>query len=189
MSTYWSISWWINKVLTNIDIQSGMGVFYWLWPVRQHRLCSTSNVFDLRIPGGRYTDTYTQTHTHTHTYSETDSEGERKVNRSPLSFTISFCACSFRLSTPPTVFHNVLDPSAGHSEDTSKSLLLAKCQRMKWQQTQAPWNKYRNVCRRWEEQSRKDKVRNMQIYNMEDQSKMEEEEEEVKNMPSMAIDR
>lgn len=135
----WLVSgWWICEVLTNMHIQSFLcvcactGSDQWVTQIVFHVKC----IWPTHPRGHIHWDTHTDTHTCTvlHSSAETDSEGGRKVNRSLLFFfffAISFCACSLHLPSPPTVFHSVLNLSAGHSYDTSKSLLLAKCQRMK----------------------------------------------------------
>lgn len=141
-------------------------------PIVFHVRC----IWPLHPTGQTHWDTHTRIHkqTHLHSYAETDRGGKTKINRSLLFLPFhSVHALSLFLPLQLSVFHNVLNLSAGHSCDTSKSLLLAKCQRMKWQQTHRPWNKYRNVFWKCEAQGRKDKVRKTQICNLEDQSKMQ----------------
>lgn len=139
-----------------------------------------SNAFDQHIPRGRRAQTqhlHTHTHTHLHSYARADRQGVRKVNTSLFLPFHSVPARSLFPLLQVSIFHNVLNLSAGHRCGTSKSLLLAnyeRYERMKWQQTQAPWNKYRNArCVRWEKRSRKGEVGEMLVYDLEDQSKMQ----------------
>ena len=87
----------------------------------------------------------------------------------------------------PAVFHNVLNPSAGHSYDTSKSLLLAKCQRMKCQQTQAPWEKTQKRTYAEDERSRAGRIKleRCRYTTWKISQRCKEENTE----PNMAIDR
>lgn len=86
-------------------------------------LCSTSNAFDLLNPG-RHTQTHTCTVMQTHTGKE------RRSQRKLLLFIMPFYSMHTVLLPPlqMSVFHYVLDLSAGHRYDNSKSVLLPKCQ-------------------------------------------------------------
>lgn len=145
-------------------------------PIVLHVNC----IWPTNFRGQTHCDTHTRARAHTckrtqlHRYAETDSREVRKVNKYLLFFDFSFCArsLSFQISNclSFTMSSSCLQVTAmtvqSHSYDTSQSLFLAKCHRMKWQQMQRPWNKYKNALRRWEEQSGKDKFKKMQIYEL-----------------------
>lgn len=154
---------------------SGMHVCTGHWVLQiltseSDELCSTSNAFDLLNPGWH---THTHKHTHTCTVMQTHTGKERRSQRKLLLFIMPFYSMHTVLLPPlqMSVFHYVLNLSAGHSYDNSKSVLLPKCQEgeMTINRGSIKMNIKRMLKIRW---AKWDKVRRWKIYYIKDSKNM-----------------
>lgn len=128
----------------------------WQWATASARHCVPCQMHLTYVSLGADTLRPTATNRHTRSSKKRNTptlicrerEERREEGKQIFIFFLIFFLCQlssyFQLSK--YLFLNcALGLSAGHISDTSKSLLVAKCHRIKQQQRQRPWNKYRSV--------------------------------------------
>lgn len=124
-------------------------------------------------PRGAHTLGHTQKRTHTCTVMQTHTGKERRSQRKLLLFIMPFYSMHTVLLPPlqMSVFHYVLNLSAGHSYDNSKSVLLPKCQEgeMTINRGSIKMNIKCMLKIRW---AKWDKVRKWKIYYIKDSKNM-----------------
>lgn len=145
---------------------------YRFWPANQTNCVPRQMHLTYSTQGGTHTG-HTHKRTHTCTVMQMHTGKERRSQRKLRLFIMPFYSMHTVLLPPlqMSVFHYVLNLSAGHSYDNSKSVLLPKCQEgeMTINRGSIKMNIKRMLKIRW---AKWDKVRRWNIYYIKDSKNM-----------------